>query len=100
MTYLPGQTFIVRDGGMGALNNGAVFPVVFGHCSAGSANNLYLSNNPNSLRDTLGQGQAVELALPLIAEAGGVLVMKTAASTAGVAGAVAKTAIGASTGTL
>jgi hypothetical protein len=100
MSYLPGQTYLVRDGGMGVLSNGAVFPVVFGHCSAGTANSLYLSNNQNSLRDTLGQGQAVELALPLITKAGGVLVMKTAASTAGVAGAVTKTAIGASTGTV
>src|SRR6185369_17148935 len=97
--YLPGQIFIVRDGGMGVLANGAVFPVVFGHCSGGVANTLYFSNNPNTVRDTLGQGQAVELALPLIAEAGGVLLMKTAASTAGVAGAVTKTAIGTSTGT-
>ncbi len=60
MTYLPGQTFIVRDGGMGVLANGAVYPVVFGHCSAGTANQLYLSNNQNSLRDPLGPGQAVE----------------------------------------
>jgi hypothetical protein len=100
MTYLPGQTFIVRDGGMGLLNNGAVYPVVLGHCSGGTVNTLYLSNNQNSLRDTLGHGQAVELALPLITSAGGVLVLKTATSTAGVAGAVTKTAIGTSTGTI
>lgn len=100
MTYLPGQTFLVRDGGMGVLSNGAVYPVVFGHCSAGASNSLYLSNNQNSLRDTLGQGQAVEQALPLITEAGGVLVMKTAASTAGVAGSVTATRIGTSTGTI
>lgn len=100
MSYLPGQTITVRDGGIGALSNGAIFPVVFGHCSAGTANTLYFSTNPNSLRDTLGQGEAVELALPLMASAGGVLVMKSAASTAGVAGAVTPTRIGTSTGTI
>lgn len=100
MTYLPGQQFIVRDGGMGLLNNGAIFPVVVGHCSGGAANTLYLFNNQNSMRDTLGQGQTVELGLPLITGSGGVLVLKTATSTAGVAGSVTPTRIGTSTGTI
>lgn len=100
MTYLPGQTFIIRDGGMGILSSGAVYPVVFGHSSLGTVNTLYLFNNGNLLKDTLGQGQAVELALPLITSAGGVLVMKTTASTAGAAGAVTKTVFTTSTGTI
>jgi len=100
MTYLPGQTIAVRDGGIGLVSNGAVYPVVVGHCSGGVVNTLYLSNNPNSLRDLLGQGQAVELALPMITALGGVLVLKTATSTAGAAGSVTKTAIGTSTGTI
>lgn len=100
MTYLPGQTITVRDGGIGLPSSGVAFPLVWGHTALGTANTLYFSTNPNSLRDTLGQGQAVEQALPLILTNGGVLVMKTAASTAGAAGAVTKTAIGASTGTV
>lgn len=100
MTYLPSQTIAVRDGGIGLPSSGTAFPLVFGHASAGTANTLYFSTNPNSLRDTLGQGQAVEQALPLILANGGVLVMKTAASTAGAAGAVTPTRIGTSTGTI
>lgn len=100
MTYLPGQTILVRDGGIGLPSSGVAFPIVWGHTSLGTANSLYFSTNPNSLRDTLGQGEAVELALPMIEAAGGVLVMKTAASTAGAAGSVTKTTIGTSTGTV
>lgn len=98
--YLPGQTIAIRDGGMGLPASGDALPLVIGHSSAGTANTLYLSNNQNSLKDTLGQGQAVEQALPLIPLRGGVLVLKTAASTAGTASAVTKTAIGTSTGTI
>ena len=100
MTYPSGQTINVRDGGIGAPSLGAVYPLVFGHSSAGTANTLYFFTNQNNVRDTLGQGQAVELALAMIPQRGGVLVMKLAASTAGAAGAVTKTAIGTSTGTI
>lgn len=100
MTYPASQTIVVRDGGIGLSDSGAVFPLVFGHCSAGTANTLYFSTNQNSLRDTLGQGKVVEAALPMITAKGGVLVMKTAASTAGSAGTVTKTAASTSTGTV
>ncbi len=100
MTYPAGQTLVVRDGGIGITDSGTKYPLVVGHSSSGTANTLYFSTNQNSLKDTLGQGKAVELALPQITAAGGVLVLKTAASTAGVAGAVTKTAIGTSTGTV
>lgn len=98
--YPPSQTILVRDGGIGLPNDGAALPLVVGHSSSGVANSLYFSTNPNSLKDTLGQGQAVEQALPLIDVAGGVLVLKTAATTAGAAGTVTKTTIGTSTGTI
>lgn len=98
--YLPSQTITVRDGGIGLPASGVAFPIVWGHTSIGTANTLYFSTNPNSLRDTLGQGQAVEQALPLILTNGGVLVMKTAASTAGAAGSVTPTRVGTSTGTV
>lgn len=98
--YLPGQTITVRDGGIGLPSSGVAYPIVFGHTSLGTANTLYFSTNPNSLRDTLGQGQAVEQALPLILTNGGVLVMKTATATAGAAGTVTKTPASTSTGTV
>jgi hypothetical protein len=100
MTYLPSQTITVRDGGIGLPSSGVAYPLVWGHSSLGTANTLYFSTNPNTLRDTLGQGQAVEQALPLIRTNGGVLVMKTAASTAGAAGSVTKTTATTSTGTV
>ncbi len=100
MTYVPGQTITVRDGGMGLTSLGTLYPLVIGHSSGGSANTLYFSTKQNSLRDTLGQGQAVEQALPMIRDRGGVLVLKTAASTAGTAGTVTKTAASTSTGTV
>ncbi len=100
MTYLPSQTITVRDGGIGLTDSGTVYPLVFGHTSAGTVNTLYFSTNQNSLRDTLGQGKAVELALPMITAKGGVLVMKLATATAGAAGSVTKTVFTTSTGTV
>jgi hypothetical protein len=100
VTYLPGQTITVRDGGIGLSALGTLYPLVIGPSSSGTASTLYFSTNQNSLRDTLGQGPVVELGLPMITERGGVLVLKTPASTAGAAGAVTKTAIGTSTGTI
>lgn len=100
MAYPAGQTLVVRDGGIGLSSLGTIFPLVIGVCSSGTASTLYFSTNQNSLKDTLGQGPAVELALPMITERGGVLVLKTPASTAGSAGAVTKTAISTSTGTI
>lgn len=100
MTYPPGQTLAVRDGGMGLTALGTLYPLVIGHTSSGTASTLYFSTDQNSLKDTLGQGQAVELALPMIRDRGGVLILKTPASTAGAAGAVTKTAATTSTGTI
>lgn len=99
MTYPAGQTIAVRDGGIGLSALGTIYPLVIGSTSGGTAATLYFSSNQNSLRDTLGQGPAVELGLPMITERGGVLVLKTATSTAGAAGAVTKTAVAGGTGT-
>jgi hypothetical protein len=99
VVYPAGQTITVRDGGIGLSSLGTIYPLVIGTCSSGTASTLYFSTNQNSLRDTLGQGPAVELALPMITERGGVLVLKTPASTAGAAGAVTKTAVAGGTGT-
>jgi hypothetical protein len=100
MTYPAGQIINIRDGGIGLPSNGAIYPLVIGACSGGVASSLYFSTDQNATRDLLGQGPAVELALPMIRTRGGVLILKTPASTAGAAGAVTKTAIGTSTGTV
>lgn len=98
--YPASQTITIRDGGIGLVSTGSIYPLVIGHCSAGTANTLYFSTNQNSLRDTLGQGAAVEWALPIIPLSGGVLVLKVAASTAGTSSAVVKTVLTTSTGTV
>lgn len=100
MTYPASQTINVRDGGIGLPSSGAIYPLVVGTCSGGTANTLYFSTNPNSLSDLLGQGPGVELGLPMINARGGVLLLKPAASTAGAAGAVTKVAQSTSTGTI
>lgn len=99
MVYPAGQTFRVLDGGIGLSALGAIFPLVIGVCSGGTSG-LYFSSNQNDLRTVLGQGPAVEQALPMITERGGALILKTPASTAGAAGSVTKTAISTSTGTV
>jgi len=100
MVYPAGQTIQIRDGGIGLVSSQAALPLVVGVCSGGTATTLYQFTDPNQLKDTLGHGPGVELGLPVVTEAGGCLFLKTAASTAGVAGAVTKTAIGVSTGTV
>lgn len=100
MTYPASQTITVRDGGIGLPASGAVYPLVWGSSSAGTAATLYFSTNQNSLRDTLGQGPAVEDALAKMPLRGGVLVMKLTCTTAGAAGAVTPTRVGTSTGTI
>ena len=100
MTYPASQTINVRDGGIGLPDDGTIFPLVVGHSSLGTANQLYFSTNQNSFRDTLGQGAGVELGLPMIRARGGVLFLKVAASTAGAAGTVTKVPTSTSTGTV
>jgi len=100
VVYPAGQTITVRDGGVGLPSDGTVYPLVVGPSSLGTSSTLYFSTNQNSLRDTLGQGKAVELGLPMIKQRGGVLVLKTPASTAGAAGSVTKVAASTSTGTI
>ncbi len=98
--YPAGQIITVRDGGIGLPQDGTVYPLVVGFTSLGTTSTLYFSTNPNSLRDTLGQGKGVELGLPMIKQRGGVLVLKTPASTAGSAGSVTKVPFSTSTGTI
>ncbi|MFO7178980.1 MAG: DUF2586 family protein [Pseudomonadota bacterium] len=98
--YPPGQTITVRDGGVGNNGTPTSLPLVIGVTSLGSANKLYQFSDPNLLKDTLGRGPAVEFALACLLSAGAVMVLKTAASTAGINSSVAKSPVGSSTGTI
>jgi hypothetical protein len=100
MPYPPGNTVTVRDGGLGLSSTGDQPPLAIGVSSAGTANTLYRFTDPQVLKTTLGKGPVVETALAMLLQAGVVLVLKTAATTAGAAGAVTKTAVSTSTGTV
>lgn len=99
MTYPPKVTTNVIDGGLGLLAAVGLIPLVIGGSSAGVAGTLYQFSNARTVKDTLGTGDATELAGP-IADQIGCLVLKTATTTAGANSAVVKTAIGTSTGTI
>lgn len=100
MTYPAGQTFNVRDGGVGNVSSGDIPPLVVGVSSSGTVATLYDYSDPNELLDDLGQGPGPECSLDMLAVRGRVLFLKLTATTAGAAGAVTKTAIGSSTGTI
>ncbi len=100
MAYPPKQTFNVRDRGLGLVSAISALPLIVGASSAGTNATLYQFSDPQSVQDTLGEGPTVELALPVIEAAGGCLVLKTAASTAGTAGSVTPTRVSTSTGTI
>src|SRR5688500_5133563 len=100
MPYPPGDTFTIREGGLGLSTTGDALPLVIGVTSGGVADTLYQHNDPNQLKAELGFGPAVETALAAMLAAGGVLTLKTQASTAGTNSAVVKVALTTSTGTI
>ena len=97
--YPPGQQMTVRDGGIGPASASSKLPLVVGYATGGAANKLYVFTNPNTARDTLLSGPALELAAPIAAR-GGVMVLVTAATTAGSCGTVTKSPVSTSTGTI
>lgn len=100
MVYPPGQTLTVRDGGLALISTATALPLIMGYASGGTANTLYVTTDPQSCKDTLGHGAAVELALPVISQAGGALVLATATTVAGSNSTMTPTRIGTSTGTI
>lgn len=97
--YPPGQSFTVKENGIGLTSTQTALPLVIGVTSGGTAATLYQYSNAQALKDAHGYGPAVELAAP-IADRGGVLLLKTAASTAGSSSAVTPHRVGTSTGTI
>lgn len=100
MVYPPGQTLTVRDGGLALISTQTSLPLIIGYASGGTANTLYVTTDPQSCKDTLGHGAAVELALPVIAQAGGALVLATATTVAAVNGSLTPARTSTSTGTI
>lgn len=100
MVYPPGQSMTIRDGGVGLVSTATALPLIMGVTSGGVADTLYQFTDPNEASDTVGDGPAAELALATINAAGGCLLLKTQASTAGSNGSVTPTRVGTSTGTI
>lgn len=98
---IPRQQLTIADPGLGLTDPAQMVPLFFGPSSTGTANVLKTFSSINDLVAYHGQGPMVEAAAFCLANAGGpVRTMKSAVSTAGSNSAVAKTAIGTSTGTV
>lgn len=97
--YPPGQDQTILDGQINLPVAIQTMPLVVGTCEGGTADTLYAFYDTPTLIATLKRGPAVEMAAPVVAS-GGCLVLKTAGSTAGTAGAVSVTRAGTSTGTV
>jgi hypothetical protein len=98
---IPGQVLTIRDPGLGIPAEGPSTPIVLGCSSAGTVDTVYSFSNKADVVDTLGEGPLPE-AVCYMGDVGGwpVRAMRLTGSTAGAAGAVTKTAIGTSTGTV
>lgn len=96
---IPEATLSIRDGGLGlADDNDNGVPALIGCSSSGTANVVASYTDPQTLRDALGSGPMVELALHILAVAGGpVVCVKAPSSTAGAAGSVTATKTGTAT---
>jgi len=98
---IPGQTFSLPDPGLATVSPANVIPIFAGYCSSGTALTCYTFSSIADLVATMGQGQTVEAAAYALAHGGGpVRVVKTNCTTAASNGAVTKTAVGTSTGTV
>jgi hypothetical protein len=98
---IPGQSISIRDPGLGIPAEGPSAPIVLGCSSIGTVDTVYSFSNKADVVDTLGEGPLPECVCHM-GDIGGwpVRAMRLTGSTAGAAGAVTKTAIGTSTGTI
>jgi hypothetical protein len=96
---LPSQEFSIRNGGVGLVGGGTLTPLLVGYATGKSANSLHLFTSKSAAIDGLVSGPLVPIAAA-IADKTPILVLVTAATTAGSAGAVTKAAVGSSTGTI
>jgi len=98
---IPGQTITIQDPGLGLSEPAPRIPLIIGTCELGTAATLYTYGNKQDLITGQGQGPLSESACRVLDMAGGPIhVMPINGSVAGAAGAVTKTAVGASTGTV
>lgn len=98
---IPSIQLSVRDPGLGVTPSAITSFIYMGTCSAGTATAINAFSNASDAVDTLAQGPLAEDVCYHLAIAGGpVYAMRLTGSTAGAAGAVTKTAVSTSTGTV
>lgn len=98
---IPSQTLTIKDPGLGLVDIAPSTPIFIGVSSTGTVNALKAIQSPTDAVTEFGQGPNVEDACRTLSEAGGpVLMGRVNGSVAGANGAVTKTAVGASTGTI
>jgi hypothetical protein len=101
MAPLPGQTLTIRDPGLGLVGATANRFIYMGCSSKGTLNLVQPFSSPAAVVDALGEGPNVEAIAYALEQAGGpVYGCRIAGTVAGAAGAVTKTAVGTSTGTI
>lgn len=88
---VPNQIITIRDPGLGFIDEASQVPVLVGPCSSGTANTVYIFNDPTDVVTTLGEGPVVQLACFVLVNGGGpVIVVKSNVTTAAASGAVTK----------
>ncbi len=104
---IPAANLTIQDGALGILPSSIdAAHVKIGVCSSGTQNVLQSFSDLATLKSTMGQGPLVEAAALALATsvrgrgARPVYLMRVIPSTVGACGAVTKTAVGASTGTV
>ncbi len=98
---IPGQSVTIIDPGLGVTEVSGNTALCLGTAESGTVNTMYSLSNKADVISTFGQGPLSEIMCRICDEAGGpVLGMRLNGSVAGSAGAVTKTAVGTSTGTV
>ncbi|MEM9693010.1 MAG: DUF2586 family protein [Myxococcota bacterium] len=97
---IPGQQFTIRDDGLGIVDVVSDRFLFVGPSSEGTSGRLYTISSPAQCVDILGQGPLSEAVATFTSQAGSCLAMPITPSVVGSLGAVTKTGVGSSTGTV
>lgn len=101
MSPIPGQTLTIRDPGLGLVSPAGNAFVFLGASEKGTLNTVQSISSPAVAVDTFGEGPLSEaLAYALLVGGGPQYAVRVTGTVAGATGAVTKTAIGTSTGTV
>lgn len=98
---IPSLVQTIRDPGLGLVETGQSLLCFMGTCSSGSVGQAYVISSPAAATDTLGFGPLVDdVCHTLLTSGGPVIAVRLNGSVVGSVGAVTKSAVGTSTGTV